>query len=147
MDRPGHLLEEKALADFLGVEDVDYDSGSDTKVDGEEQFKPSTPVRGDIPHPAPNPCPERSAATALIALRAMSHMDTSIIINSLDEEQHCMLDQAASARRKSEVLPMFPRHSEHTFTPPSVEELICQASRHTLATWATSPEAKTPTEV
>uniref|UniRef100_A0AAV1UAX4 Uncharacterized protein n=1 Tax=Peronospora matthiolae TaxID=2874970 RepID=A0AAV1UAX4_9STRA len=147
MDRPGHLLEDKALAKFLGVEDVDFDSGSDTKVEGEEQSKPSTPVRGDIPHPAPNPFPERSAATALTALGAMSPMDTSIITNPLDEEQQRMLDQAASARRKSEVQTTLQRHSEYTFTPPGVEELIRQASRHTLATWATGPEAKTPTEL
>uniref|UniRef100_A0AAV1UC53 Uncharacterized protein n=2 Tax=Peronospora matthiolae TaxID=2874970 RepID=A0AAV1UC53_9STRA len=147
MNRPGHLLEDKALAEFLGVEDVDFDSGSDTEVEEEEQSKPSTPVRGDIPHPAPNPFPERSAATALTALGAMSPMDTSIITNPLDEEQQRMLDQAASTQRKSEVQTTLQRHSEYTFTPPDVEELIRQASRHNLATWATGPEAKTPTEI
>uniref|UniRef100_A0AAV1V1Y9 Uncharacterized protein n=1 Tax=Peronospora matthiolae TaxID=2874970 RepID=A0AAV1V1Y9_9STRA len=65
---------------------------------------------------------------------AMSPMDTSIITNPLDEEQQRMLDQAASARRKSEVQTTLLRHSEYTFTPPGVIELIRQASRHTLAT-------------
>uniref|UniRef100_A0AAV1TYL8 Uncharacterized protein n=1 Tax=Peronospora matthiolae TaxID=2874970 RepID=A0AAV1TYL8_9STRA len=147
MDRPGVLLEDKALAEFVGVDEVDSDSSSDTKVEGEEQFKPSTPVRGDIPHPAPNPFPERSAATTLTALGAMSPMDTSVITNSLDEEQQRMLNQAASARCKSEVQTTLQRHSEYTFTEPGVEELFCQASRHTLVTWATGPEAKTPTEL
>uniref|UniRef100_A0AAV1V681 TIMELESS-interacting protein n=1 Tax=Peronospora matthiolae TaxID=2874970 RepID=A0AAV1V681_9STRA len=100
MDRPGNLLEDKALAEFLGVEDVDFDSGSDTKVEGEERYKPSASVRGDIAHPAPNPFPKCSAATAPTALGAMSPMGTSIITNPLQEEQQRMLDQAASARRK-----------------------------------------------
>uniref|UniRef100_A0AAV1URX7 Uncharacterized protein n=1 Tax=Peronospora matthiolae TaxID=2874970 RepID=A0AAV1URX7_9STRA len=147
MDRPGHLLEDKALAEYLGVEDVDYDSSSDTKVETEKQPKPSTPVRGDIPHPAPNLFPERSAATALTALGAMSPMDTPIITNPLDREQQSMLDQATIAHRKSEVPTKLQRHSENTFTPPSVEELILQGSRHNFATWAIGPEAKTPTEI
>uniref|UniRef100_A0AAV1UJ86 Uncharacterized protein n=1 Tax=Peronospora matthiolae TaxID=2874970 RepID=A0AAV1UJ86_9STRA len=92
MDRPGHLLEDNALANYLGFEDVGFDSGSDTKTEGEERSKLSTPVRGDIPHTAPNPFPERSAATALTALGAMSPMDTSVITNPLDEEQQRMLD-------------------------------------------------------
>uniref|UniRef100_A0AAV1U9H7 Uncharacterized protein n=1 Tax=Peronospora matthiolae TaxID=2874970 RepID=A0AAV1U9H7_9STRA len=58
-----------------------------------------------------------------------------------------MLDQAASAQRKSEVQTTLQRHSEYTFTPPDVIELIRQASRHNLATWATGPEAKTTTEL
>uniref|UniRef100_A0AAV1TSX2 Pheromone n=1 Tax=Peronospora matthiolae TaxID=2874970 RepID=A0AAV1TSX2_9STRA len=87
MDQPGHLLEDKAVAESLGVEDVDFDSGSDTKVEWEEQSKPITPMCGDIPHPAPNPSPERSAAIALTALGAMSPINTSIITNPLDEEQ------------------------------------------------------------
>uniref|UniRef100_A0AAV1VB04 Uncharacterized protein n=1 Tax=Peronospora matthiolae TaxID=2874970 RepID=A0AAV1VB04_9STRA len=111
MDRSGQLLEDKALAKFLGVEGVDFDSGSDTKVEGEEQFKTSTPVRGDISHPAPDPFPERCAATSLTELGAMSPMDTSIITNPLDEEQQCMLDQTASARRKSEFQTTLQRHS------------------------------------
>uniref|UniRef100_A0AAV1T7T6 Uncharacterized protein n=1 Tax=Peronospora matthiolae TaxID=2874970 RepID=A0AAV1T7T6_9STRA len=91
MDQHGRLLEIKALAEFLGVEDMDFDSGTDTKVEGEEQSKLNTPVYGEIPHLAPNPFPERSAATALTALGAMFHMDTSIITNPLDEEQQRML--------------------------------------------------------
>uniref|UniRef100_A0AAV1TWT4 Uncharacterized protein n=1 Tax=Peronospora matthiolae TaxID=2874970 RepID=A0AAV1TWT4_9STRA len=124
MDRSGHLLEDKTLAEFLGVEDVDCDSGSVAKVEMEEQSKPSTPVLGDIPHPAPNPFPELIAATALTALGAMSSMSTPIITNLLDEEQQLMRDQAANARRKSEVPTKLQRHSEFTFTPPSVEELV-----------------------
>uniref|UniRef100_A0AAV1T8G6 Uncharacterized protein n=1 Tax=Peronospora matthiolae TaxID=2874970 RepID=A0AAV1T8G6_9STRA len=58
-----------------------------------------------------------------------------------------MLDQAACARRKSEVQTTLQQHSENTVTPPGVEELIRQASRHTSATWATGPKAKTPTEL
>uniref|UniRef100_A0AAV1UTN3 Uncharacterized protein n=1 Tax=Peronospora matthiolae TaxID=2874970 RepID=A0AAV1UTN3_9STRA len=74
-------------------------------------------------------------------------MDTPIITNPLDEEQQRMLDQAASARRKSEVQTTLQRHSEYTFTPPGVEELILQASLHTLATWSTGPKAKAPAEL
>uniref|UniRef100_A0AAV1TWV4 Uncharacterized protein n=1 Tax=Peronospora matthiolae TaxID=2874970 RepID=A0AAV1TWV4_9STRA len=116
MDRPGPLLEHTALAELLGVEDVDFDSGSDIKVEGQEQSKLSTPMRGDIPHPAFNPFPERSAATALTALGAMPSMATSIITNPLDEEQQRMLDQAASAQRKSEVQTTLQRHSEFHLT-------------------------------
>uniref|UniRef100_A0AAV1TX43 Pheromone n=1 Tax=Peronospora matthiolae TaxID=2874970 RepID=A0AAV1TX43_9STRA len=65
MDQPGRLLEDKALAEIFDVEDVDFDGGSDTKVEGEGQSKPSTPIRGDNPHPAPIPFPEHCAATAL----------------------------------------------------------------------------------
>uniref|UniRef100_A0AAV1TMH0 Uncharacterized protein n=1 Tax=Peronospora matthiolae TaxID=2874970 RepID=A0AAV1TMH0_9STRA len=147
MDRPGHLLQDKALAEFLCVEDVDFDIGSDTKVEGKEKFKPSTPVREDITHLSPNPFPGQSAATALTTLGAMYPINTSIITYPLNEEQQRMLDQAASARRKSDVQTTLQRRSEYTFTPPGVEELIRQASRHTLATWATGPEAKTPAEL
>uniref|UniRef100_A0AAV1TNI0 Uncharacterized protein n=1 Tax=Peronospora matthiolae TaxID=2874970 RepID=A0AAV1TNI0_9STRA len=121
MDRPGHLLEDKALANFLGLEDVGFDSGNDIKVEGEERSKPSTPVRGDIPHPTPNPFPERSATTALTALGAMSPMDTSGITNPLDEEQQRMLDQAASAR--SNVTPYFGNmgYRPETKTPTELE--------------------------
>uniref|UniRef100_A0AAV1TI87 Uncharacterized protein n=1 Tax=Peronospora matthiolae TaxID=2874970 RepID=A0AAV1TI87_9STRA len=102
------------------------DSGSDTKVEGEEQSKFSTPVRGDILHPAPNPFPDRSAATTLTALGATSPMDTSIITNPLDEELQRMLDQAASARWKSEVQTTLQRNSDYTFTRPGAKELIRQ---------------------
>uniref|UniRef100_A0AAV1TZM8 Uncharacterized protein n=1 Tax=Peronospora matthiolae TaxID=2874970 RepID=A0AAV1TZM8_9STRA len=87
MDQPGHLLEDKALAEILDVEDVDFDGGSDTKVEGEEQSKLSTPIRGDNSHPAPIPLPEHCAATALTALGALGPLDKSITTTPLDEEQ------------------------------------------------------------
>lgn len=90
---------------------MNYDSGSDNNVEGEKKTDPGTPVCSDITRPAPNPFPERSAATAITALGAMSHMDSSIITNPLDEKQQRILEQAYSVRRKAELQATFQRHT------------------------------------
>uniref|UniRef100_A0AAV1TJN0 Uncharacterized protein n=1 Tax=Peronospora matthiolae TaxID=2874970 RepID=A0AAV1TJN0_9STRA len=97
-DRAGYLTEDKALAEFLGVEEVDDRSGNDTANQGEEKSEPSTSVCDRVSRLALNPFPDRGAATALKARGAMSNMDPSIISNPLDEEQQRILDQAESAR-------------------------------------------------
>ena len=76
---PLNLFEE----DFSEL--VDYES--DTKLPGEEESKPSTPVRTDDSRRAPNPFPEREAGSTLASMRLAPAASAAIITNPLDEHQ------------------------------------------------------------
>ena len=115
MGQFGHITEDKAVAEFLGLDEVDY--GSDTSVKEEEKSESTTSVCERTSRPAPNPFPERGAAAALTALGGMSNVDSSIITNPLDEEQQRLVDQAESAQPKAYLETKLQRYSEYTFTP------------------------------
>ena len=73
---------------LLDNEEVELDYGSDTELPEEKGDSPvSTPVCELPRREAPNPFPERGDVDALTALRTTPNLGSTIISNTLDEEQ------------------------------------------------------------
>ena len=82
-----------------------------------------------------------------LVLHQTTHVVDAIITNPLDKQQQLVIQQDESARRRTQLAATLESRRGYVFTPPSVEERICQTSGRTLATWVISADPTSPGEV
>uniref|UniRef100_M4B7H5 Uncharacterized protein n=1 Tax=Hyaloperonospora arabidopsidis (strain Emoy2) TaxID=559515 RepID=M4B7H5_HYAAE len=122
--------ESKPLCAYLGMEEsVDY--GSDTSLEGDARTMSDTPMSEVHPPTTLSPFAER---------------DDIIVTNPLDEQQALAVQREESARRHAQMVMTLRNQRDYVFTPPSVEERLCQTTGQSLATWTIGPVAASAEE-
>uniref|UniRef100_M4BDB4 Uncharacterized protein n=1 Tax=Hyaloperonospora arabidopsidis (strain Emoy2) TaxID=559515 RepID=M4BDB4_HYAAE len=107
------------------------DYGSDTSVSGDARTMSDTPM-SEVHPPTPlGPFVER---------------DDVIVTNPLDEQQELAVQREVSARRHAQMVTTLRNQRDYVFTPPSLEEHLCQTTGQSLATWTIGPVAASDEE-